>query len=312
MQVLSIIIPVFNEEANLNLLFERLKNTLQKIELKHEIIFVNDGSTDNSIGIIHLLASTDPCVRYLDLSRNFGQQIAISAGLDKCCGDRIAILDADLQDPPELIKEMLEKMNEGFEVVYAKRKKRQGEGALKQLTAKVFYRLLSSLTSFEIPLDTGDFRLIDKRVAEALKQMPEKSKFLRGQIAWVGFRQTFIEYERQERHAGTSGYTYGKMIRFAIDGITSFSDIPLKLVTYFGFIVSGIAFLVMLYALYSKFVSHDFVKGWTSTILSVLFLGGIQLISIGIIGEYISRINTDVRNRPLYIIRDSNSVEKKD
>jgi dolichol-phosphate mannosyltransferase len=197
-------------------------------------------------------------------------------------------------------------MNDGFEVVYAKRKARKGESWLKKFTARMFYRILKAITSVNIPVDTGDFRIMDRKIVDVLKQMPEQQKFLRGQISWIGFNQTFVEYERDERNAGETGYTYIKMIRFALDGITSFSNFPLKFASICGFVVSGVAFLVGLYALYARFISGHYVEGWTSIIISVLFLGGIQLISIGIIGEYISRLSSNVRNRPLYIVDDTN------
>jgi dolichol-phosphate mannosyltransferase len=200
-------------------------------------------------------------------------------------------------------------MKEGFEVVYARRSSRKGESWLKRQTAAWFYRLLKRITSVEIPVDTGDFRIMDRRIVEIIKAMPERHKFLRGQIAWIGFRQSFVIYERDERNAGTTGYTYQKMLRFALDGITAFSDFPLKIVTWFGFFVSFITFLVILFAIYSRFILKDFVQGWTSLMISVLFIGGVQMIAIGIIGEYLSRMNTDIRKRPLYIVKESNLAE---
>jgi len=272
----------------------------------HELIFVNDGSKDNSIGIIRKLARESSTVKFIDFSRNFGHQIAVTAGLDKASGDAIVIIDADLQDPPEVIADLYEKMKEGYEVVYAKRRKRDGESKFKLWTAKLFYRILAKITSTNIPVDTGDFRIIDSKIVKVLKKMPEKNKFLRGQIAWIGFNQTYVEYDRANRNAGDTGYTVRKMLHFALDGITAFSDLPLKLVTYFGFIVSFIAFLIMLYALYSRFILDDYAQGWTSLILSILFIGGVQMIAIGIIGEYLSRMNSNIRDRPLYIVRDTN------
>jgi polyisoprenyl-phosphate glycosyltransferase len=308
---LSIIIPIYNEELNIRNLYDRLKKVLNGITSQHEFIFVNDGSRDNSIRLIKELAHQDSTIKYINFSRNFGHQIAVTAGLDHCIGNAVVIIDADLQDPPELIEEMYHKMKEGYEVVYAKRRSRKGEGFLKKFTAKLFYRTLGSLTSISIPVDTGDFRIMHKQIVEVLKKMPEQQKFLRGQISWIGFNQTYVEYDRDERHEGKTGYTYKKMIRLALDGITSFSNAPLKFATLSGFIVSGIAFFIMLYALYSRFILKDYVPGWTSLILSVMFIGGIQLVSIGIIGEYISRISTNIRNRPLYIIRES-SISKND
>ncbi|GAB4113184.1 MAG: glycosyltransferase family 2 protein [Thermoflexibacter sp.] len=304
---ISIVIPIYNEALNINLLYERLTKVLLSMGVSYELIFVNDGSRDNSISLLKFLAAQHQEVKYIDLSRNFGHQIAVSAGLDKTTGKRVVIIDADLQDPPELIADLYAKMNEGYEVVYAKRKRRKGESFLKLLTAKLFYRILSNITSIHIPVDTGDFRLMDSKVVEALRQMPERHKFLRGQISWVGYRQTYIAYERDERHAGKTGYTYRKMFRFALDGITAFSNFPIKLVTVMGFLVSTVAFLMIIYTFYVKyFTNQDVERGWASLMVAILFLGGVQLISIGILGEYISRINTDVRKRPLYFIKESN------
>ena len=303
---ISIVIPIYNESGNIPVLYSRLKNVVSSLVSDYELVFVNDGSKDNSIEHIKKLSSEDKKVKYINFSRNFGHQVAVSAGIDKATGKAIVIIDADLQDPPELIPEMYKKHKEGFEVVYAKRKNRKGESALKLLTAKMFYHILAKITSVEIPLDAGDFRIIDRKVADVLKQMPEQEKFLRGQIAWAGFNQTFVEYDRDERHSGKTGYPYRKMFRFALDGITSFSNLPLKFSTFAGFFVSAIAFVLMLYALYSRFILKDYVQGWTSLMLSVLFIGGIQLICVGIIGEYISRMSNNIRKRPMYIVKETN------
>lgn len=303
---LSIIIPIYNEEGNIPALFERLDSVVSKIDVEKEFIFVNDGSKDKSILLIENLAEKHPFVKYIDFSRNFGHQIAVSAGLDKSTGDAVVIIDADLQDPPELIAGMYAKMQEGYDVVYAKRRARKGEGLMKKFTAKLFYRILGKITSVSIPIDTGDFRIMSRKVTDIVRAMPEKEKFLRGQISWVGFEQTFIEYDRDERHAGTTGYTYRKMIRFALDGITSFSNFPLKFATAAGFIVSGFSFFMIVYALYSRYILKVYEPGWTSLMLAITFIGGIQLICIGIIGEYISRMSENVRNRPLYIIKNTN------
>ncbi|RYU78421.1 glycosyltransferase family 2 protein [Hymenobacter persicinus] len=303
---LSVIIPIYNEEANIAALYDRLRGVLDPMGLRYEFIFINDGSRDQSLALIHTLASRDPRVRYIDFSRNFGHQIAVSAGLDLAAGEAVVIIDADLQDPPELIPQLYQKLKEGFEVVYAKRRSRQGESAAKKLTAKLFYRLLASITNISIPVDTGDFRIISRKVVDALKQMPEQNKFIRGQISWIGYRQTYLEYDRAERAGGETGYTYRKMIRLALDGITGFSDAPLKAATISGFLVSAIAFLVMLYTLYARFETQDYEPGWASLMISILFLGGVQLIAVGIIGEYIARLSTNVRQRPLYIISDTN------
>lgn len=303
---LSVVIPIYNEQENIQLLYTRVKGVLDGMKLTYELVFVNDGSKDNSLSLIEDLAEKDPSIKYIDFSRNFGHQIAVTAGLDHTTGDRIVIIDADLQDPPELIVDMYNRMNDNYQVVYARRRSRKGESFLKKFTAKLFYRTLSSITAIDIPLDTGDFRIMDRKVVDVLKNMPEQQKFLRGQISWIGFNQTFIEYDRDERHGGKTGYTYKKMLRFAIDGITSFSNLPLKVASLMGFVVSGFAFAIMMYALYIRFFNNDYVQGWTSMMISVMFIGGIQLICVGIIGEYISRISTNIRQRPLYITNKTN------
>ncbi|MCF8256190.1 MAG: glycosyltransferase family 2 protein [Flavobacteriales bacterium] len=312
---ISTVIPVYNEEGNLAAIHQRLSAVLQQVSSgsdDHEILFVNDGSSDRSLPIIKGLAAADPHVSYLDLSRNFGHQVAVCAGLDHAAGDRVIIIDCDLQDPPELIPEMLLRMDEGHDVVYAKRRARAGESTMKRWTASLFYRLLSRITSVDIPVDTGDFRVVSRRVVEVLRQMPEREKFLRGQIAWMGFSQTSVAYDRAAREAGDTGYTYRKMIGFALDGITSFSDLPLKVATISGFLVSFISFVLMIYALWSRFVWKVYEPGWTSLMLSVLFIGGIQLIAVGIIGEYIGRISNNVKQRPLYLIREKEIRTGKD
>lgn len=309
---LSIIVPVYNESLNIKPLYQRLSSVSQRLTSSYELVFINDGSKDNSFELIKELAHQDTHVKYIDLSRNFGHQIAVSAGLDLCTGEAIVIIDADLQDPPELIEPMWAKLKEGYQVVYAKRRARAGEGFLKKWTAKTFYRLLSKITSFPIPVDTGDFRIMDKKVVQGLRKMPESHKFLRGQIAWIGYKQTYIEYDRAERHAGVTGYSYKKMINLALNGITAFSNVPIKFVTVSGFVVSGVAFLMIIYSFISKyFIVEGYEKGWASIMVGIMFLGGIQLISIGIIGEYISRINTDVKQRPLYFVSETNIETEK-
>lgn len=306
--LLSIVVPVYNEEKNIPLIYGRLLPICEaSAEGSYEVIFVNDGSRDASEKIIGELASKNPAVKYIFLSRNFGHQQAVSAGLDYAKGLYTVIMDGDLQDPPELIPEMLNKAKEGFEVVYARRKARKGESAFKKITARWFYRLLRKLTQIEIPVDTGDFRLMHRKVTDVVKRMPEKNKFLRGQVAWVGFRQSYVEYDRDPRQHGNSGYPLGKMIKFALHGITGFSDVPLRLATWLGFLVSGISVLIGFYALYSRFVIKEYVPGWASLMLSMLFLGGVQLICLGIIGEYLSRMYHDIRNRPLYVVRETNT-----
>ena len=307
---ISVIIPIHNEEGNLIALHQRLTEVMQKMPGIYELLFVNDGSTDRSLVMIRELAQKDAHVRYIDLSRNFGHQIAVSAGLDHCIGEAVVIIDADLQDPPELIADLYQRHKEGFEVVYARRRSRKGESALKKWTAKLFYRILRRLTNIDIPVDTGDFRIMDRKVVAVLKQMPEQNKFLRGQISWAGFRQTFVEYDRDERLSGKTSYTYAKMIRFALDGITAFSEAPLRFITMAGFFVSFVAFLLIIYAMLSYFFSPGYQAGWASQMISMLFIGGIQLIGIGIIGEYLARIGANVRQRPLYVVAEDNLETK--
>lgn len=302
---LVVIVPVYNEEKILHELYARLTKAAKQVSENYRILFINDGSNDASMEVILTFAANDENVDYIDLSRNFGHQQAVSAGLDAVEGKAVVIIDGDLQDPPELIPQLYVEYKKGYDVVYAQRKRREGESVFKLWTAKLFYRLLRSMTAVSMPVDTGDFRLIDQKVVNCLKQMPEKTKFLRGQIAWLGFRQTAYLYDREKRKAGSSAYTISKMVRLALDGITGFSDKPLQLVSLLGFLFCSISFLVILYALYAHYVLEKTITGWTSLIISSMFIGGVQLLSLGIIGLYISRINTNVLNRPFYIIRES-------
>lgn len=303
---ISVIIPISNEEQIIPELYERLHKTVVQISEHYELIFVNDGSEDYSLLELIKLSEQDERVFYINFSRNFGHQIAVTAGLDACKGKAVVIIDGDLQDPPELITDLYAKYKEGYEVVYAKRAERKGESFFKKSTAKLFYRVLKRITSINIPIDTGDFRLIDQKVVHYLKQMSEQNKFLRGQIAWLGFRQTQVLFNRDKRKYGKTGYSLSKMLHFAMDGITGFSDKPLQLVTKLGFTISFISFVIILYAVYSYFILDRTITGWTSLIISSMFIGGVQLISIGIIGEYISRINKNVLKRPMYIVEKSN------
>ena len=303
---LSIVVPVYNEEKSIRLMYDRLLASITVISHNFEIIFVNDGSRDNSFLELVKLSKEDSRVKYINFSRNFGHQIAVTAGLDYSKGAAVVIIDGDLQDPPEVIPEMYAKHKEGFEVVYGQRLKRKGDNFFKKITAKYFYRILKKITSINIPLDTGDFRLINQKIVKDLKNMPEQNKFLRGQIAWLGYRQTSVFFERDERKFGETGYPFSKMLKFALDGITGFSDVPLQFVTKTGIFISFISFLVILYAIFSHFILERTITGWTSLIISSMFIGGVQLISVGIIGEYISRINKNVQNRPLYIVSESN------
>lgn len=303
---LSVVIPIFNEEKNIPLLFERLRTSVSQITPSYELIFVNDGSKDNSLLELVKISEQDSRVLYINFSRNFGHQLAVTAGLDASRGRAVVIIDGDMQDPPELIPALYAKYKEGFEVVYAQRRKREGDCFFKKITAKYFYRTLKKLTSIDIPLDTGDFRLIDRKIVDNLKQMPERNKFLRGQIAWLGYRQTSVLFDRDKRLHGKSGYPLSKMLKFAMDGITGFSAKPLAFVTRVGFVMSILSFVIILYAIYSHFILHRTITGWTSLIISTMFIGGVQLLSIGIIGEYISRINNNVLQRPLYIVERTN------
>ena len=307
---ISAIIPSYNEQDNVGLMYERMTKTLSKISPDYEIIYINDCSKDQTLLRIKELAAKDTHVKYLSFSRNFGHQIAVSAGLDYCSGKAVVIIDGDLQDPPELIEQMYEKYKEGYKVVYARRTSREGETWFKKATAKIFYRLLASMTSIDIPVDVGDFRLIDQVIVKHLRNMPEKSKYIRGQISWIGYKQTFVNYHRDARIYGKTNYPLRKMLRFALDGITAFSDKPLKIASGLGIVAAIVSLLALIYALVAHFCFNSTITGWTSLILSVVFIGGVQLITIGIIGEYIARINNDVRNRPLYILEENN-MEKQ-
>jgi glycosyltransferase involved in cell wall biosynthesis len=308
-KLISIVIPMYFEELVVNECYKRLNPVLESIKYDYELIFVNDGSTDKTLELLRELGEKDNHIKIVNLSRNFGHQIAVTAGIDKAKGNAIIIMDADLQDPPELIPMMLDKWECGFDVVYAKRKRRKGETWFKLFTAKTFYRVLDNLTDIRIPLDTGDFRLIDRKISRELSIMKEKNRFLRGMVAWIGYKQGSIEYEREERFAGDSKYPLRKMIKFALDGIFSFSTKPLKYVERIGII----SVLVSLYIFLSSFISKirgngHLVDGWTSLICVITFLGGVQLLSIGILGEYIGRTYEESKNRPLYIVDEDNSL----
>ncbi len=303
---ISIIIPVYNEEGNLNELYDRLLKAIEPITENYELIFVNDGSIDGSLELIIRLSENNNKVFYIDFSRNFGHQVALMAGIDSSKGKAIVIIDSDLQDPPELIPKLYDKHQEGYDIVYAQRKKRDGESFFKKVSAKLFYRILKRMVAFDIPLDAGDYRIFDRKVALSLKRMPEQNKFLRGQMAWLGYKQSKVLYDRDSRKHGKSAYSYEKMFLLALDAITGFSDKPLVLVRKLGFFISFLSFFVILFAIFSHFVLQQTITGWTSLIISVMFIGGIQLFSIGIIGEYISRININVKDRPLYIVDKTN------
>ncbi len=307
---LSIIVPVLNEEAVIPELHSRLLEAVHPTGLGYEIIYVDDGSSDGSLLLLEKLANDDHRVKILSFSRNFGHQNAVTAGLENCSGDAAVIIDADLQDPPSLIPVMAEKWKEGYEVVYAVRRKREGETLFKKATAAFFYRFLGKMSEVSIPLDTGDFRLMDRKVIEALKQMPESNRFLRGMVAWTGFRQTGVEYDRDTRFAGKTKYPLRKMLRFAFNGITSFSSTPLIYVFYLGLIITILTFVGMLYVLGLKFFTDRTIQGWTSLILVTSLFGGIQLISVGVIGLYISRIADEVKHRPKYLLKKKVNLDE--
>ncbi|MDA8173482.1 MAG: glycosyltransferase family 2 protein [Nitrospiraceae bacterium] len=301
--VLSIVVPVFNEEESISEFYTRLAAVMEKIGRDYEIIFVNDGSADGTLAALEAFRQKDKRVRVVDFSRNFGHQIAITAGMDFARGQAIVILDSDLQDPPEVIAEFVAKWDEGYEVVYGIRRKREGETTFKKLTATVFYRMLSGMSDINIPVDAGDFRLMDRKVVLALGEVRERNRYVRGLTSWVGFRQTGVPYLRDKRYAGSTKYPLAKMIKFALDAFVSFSNTPLRLAMYFGFASAALSFTYLVYILLLKIFSGRLVQGWGSLIAAVLFLGGIQLISLGIIGEYVGRINDEIKKRPLYILR---------
>lgn len=298
---ISIIVPCYNEQEVIETTHFRLSEVLGKIDTPYEIIYVNDGSSDRTMEILREIHGLDSRAKVVNLSRNFGHQIAVSAGLEKCSGEGIVIIDADLQDPPELIPTMIERWRAGYHVVYGKRLNRPGESAFKLITAKWFYRILNMLSEVSIPLDVGDFRLIDRRIVDALRKMPERNRFLRGMISWAGYRQYALEYNRSERFAGDSKYPVRKMLRFATDGVLAFSVAPLRAAMWLGFLTIGLAIVGIVYALVMRIFTSMWVEGYTLMFVSILFLGGVQLLCLGVIGEYIGRIFTESKARPLYL-----------
>lgn len=305
---LSVVVPLFNEADNVGELLRRIRTVIENLVVAppdYELILVDDGSRDGTLPMLLAAASADPHLRVISLSRNFGHQIAATAGLDAARGDAVILMDGDLQDPPELIGDFLAKFRDGYDVVFATRRKRAGESRFKLFTAAVFYRTIRRLTNVSIPVDTGDFRLMSRRVVTVLRDSRERHRFIRGLVSWVGYRQTGIEYDRSERNAGESKFPVSKMLRFAIDGITAFSEIPLRIATWFGFIVSAIAFLVALLEIGVKIFTGYNLPGYTSTIFAILFLGGVQLIGIGILGEYVGRIYDEIKGRPLYLVAEN-------
>lgn len=304
-QTLSVVVPVYFEEAVIDAFYARICEALAPLqpEFEVELVFVNDGSTDRSLEILLGLREKDPRIKVLHFSRNFGHQIAVTAGLDHAVGDVVVVIDADLQDPPEVILDMLAKWREGNKVVYGVRAQRNGESAFKRWTAKLFYRLLGRLSDVPIPLDAGDFRLLDRVVVEGLRKMPEESRYLRGMVSWLGYRQCGLPYVRDARYAGKTKYTLRKMLRFAFNGITSFSEKPLVLAGWMGVFATLVGFLYLLHVITGKLLRPDsVVSGWASMIGVVVFFGGVQLLFLGVLGQYIGRIYREVKRRPLYII----------
>lgn len=306
----SIVAPVFNEIESISAFCTKITEVMGPLENTWELVLVDDGSTDGSTDVIRELAAENSYIRPIIFARNFGHQIAVTAGLDYARGDAVIIIDADLQDPPEVILDLIEKWKEGYQVVYAIRRKREGESKFKLATAALFYRLIQRITDVKIPLDTGDFRLLDRKVVDVMGQMRERHRFLRGMSAWVGYRQIGVEYDRKERFAGSTKYPFKKMLQLALNAITSFSYFPLQMATYIGFVSAGISIIAIPVVIALRLSNRAELSGQATTLISVLFLGGVQMITLGILGEYIGRIYDEVKGRPLYIV--SEAPEKND
>lgn len=300
----SVVIPAFNEEEVIGETYKRLSAVMRGMNEPYELVFVNDGSRDKTAQIIAGFCASDSCVRLVNFSRNFGHMPAISAGMEYARGDAIFIIDADLQDPPEIFPQMAEKWREGFHVVYGQREKRRGESLFKRLTAKVFYRFLRKMTPVDMPVDTGEFRLIDRKVCDAVNRLPEKNRYIRGLVSWVGFRQAAVLYVREERFAGKTKYPFRKMAAFAMDAVTAFSYKPLKLATTLGFLISIVSFIYLAVIFYQRFFTDTTVTGWASTVGILLFTQGIVMMILGLMGEYIGRIYDEIKDRPSYIVQE--------
>ncbi len=303
--VFSVVVPMFNEQETVNELYKRLSGVMDETKEDWELILVNDGSADKTVECIQEISTKDARVRLVNFARNFGQQAAVKAGLDYSRGEAVIVIDADLQDPPEVIHDLIAKWREGYEVVYAQRTKRVGESKLKLWTAKMFYRVINKITDIDLPLDTGFFRLIDRKVVKVINDMPERHRFFRALSIWVGFKQAAVPYERAERFAGDSQYPMKKMIKLAITAITGYSFWPLQMATYLGFISAGISLIAILVIIISRLTGSEEFLGQATTLVAVLFLGGVQLIFLGVLGEYIGRIYDEVRGRPMYIVREN-------
>ncbi len=305
----SIVIPVYNEELVIEECYKRIKATMDTTSEPYELLFVNDGSRDKTEAMVSDLCDRDPRVRLISFSRNFGHQIAITAGMEASTGQAIVVIDADLQDPPQVILEMIEKWKEGYDVVYGQRLSREGETFFKKLSAKWYYQLMRRLTSVDMPVDAGDFRLIDRKVCDALSSFKEKNRYVRGLISWAGFRQTAVYFHRKERFAGKTKYPLKKMLRFALDGITAFSHKPLKISSYIGSTISVLSLIYLLVALGLKLFTEKVVTGWSLAFAVSLFFNGVIFIMLGVLGEYIGRIYDETKNRPLYIIREKKGFD---
>jgi len=308
--VLSIVVPMYNEEESIGRFFEVLLPVLDRMDLRYEMVCVDDGSTDTTLEKLVAYHVSNPNIKVISLSRNFGKEIALTAGMDHAAGAAVVLIDADLQDPPELIGELMDKWREGYDVVYATRKERLGEGWLKRFTADVFYRLYNSLSPVPMPRNTGDFRLLDRRVVDALSKLPERNRFMKGLFAWVGFRSTCVHYNRQPRHGGTSKWSYWKLWNFAIDGFTQFATGPLRIWSYIGLFFAFMAFLYAGFLILRTLIMGVDVPGYASLMVVTLFLGGVQLVCLGVIGEYLGRIFQEVKGRPLYFVRDAHGLKK--
>ncbi len=304
----SIVVPVYNEEAALPELVRRLGLLLDRLDGPAETVLVDDGSSDRSYELMAAARDADPRLKILRLSRNFGHQLAVTAGLDVAAGDAVIVMDADLQDPPEVVLEMAARWRDGYDVVYAVREERHGETRFKRATAAAFYRIFSGMSEVEVPLDVGDFRLVDRRALDAFRSMRESNRYVRGMFSWIGFRQVGVPYKRDERFAGETKYPFAKMVKFATDGIISFSAAPLRLALKVGFLVSGLSFLLGVVFLFSKVLGLYSVPGLASIAVFVAFLGGIQLLLLGVMGEYIARIHDEVKGRPLYVVSEAHGL----
>ncbi|HFJ9441048.1 MULTISPECIES: glycosyltransferase family 2 protein [Bacillus] len=311
-KLISVVVPMYFEEEVAQECYNRLKSVMLQNNINYEFVFVNDGSTDRTMEILSEIAANDYRTKIVNFARNFGHQVAVTAGIAAAKGDAIVIIDADLQDPPEVIPELIAKWEEGYEVVYAKRKQRKGETWFKLLTAKYFYKFLNYMSDIDIPKDTGDFRIIDRKIADVFNQMTERNRFIRGMMSWVGFRQTYVEYERDERFAGETKYPLKKMIKFASDGIIAFSTKPLRIVMTLGLLSVLISIIVLLYTITVKIIGTGTQTGWASIMVAITFFSGIQLLGLGIVGQYIARIYDESKNRPIYIVKETINIEQEE